>query len=304
MRLTCPNCSAQYDIPVDMVPPEGRDVQCSNCATVWFQEGRPREEAPEEAAAGGAPASERRPLADEKTLDVLRQERAHEARIRAAERRRSRLVTRVQDADAAPGAPGPNELPRALAAAERARMAQAASVARAREVAEAEEEEPAAPNARAPVPTVADDVSEAVARTLRQAAEETRQPGADPDPDEAAEIRRGSRRDLLPDIEEINSSLRPDERALTLEGDDASLDSAQGRVPQEEDGRSGFRLGFSAVMAVVAVLVAIYVFSAPIASAVPSLADALTGYVAAVDGLRSALEAQVDALAISILPDP
>ena len=37
MRLTCPNCDAQYEIPDDVMPENGRDVQCSNCGTTWFQ---------------------------------------------------------------------------------------------------------------------------------------------------------------------------------------------------------------------------------------------------------------------------
>ena len=38
MRLICPNCSAQYEIPDDVMPPEGREVQCSNCGQMWFQD--------------------------------------------------------------------------------------------------------------------------------------------------------------------------------------------------------------------------------------------------------------------------
>ena len=37
MRLICPNCSAQYEVPADVIPAEGRDVQCSNCQETWFQ---------------------------------------------------------------------------------------------------------------------------------------------------------------------------------------------------------------------------------------------------------------------------
>ncbi|MFV1465508.1 MULTISPECIES: zinc-ribbon domain-containing protein [unclassified Phaeobacter] len=40
MRLTCPNCAAQYEVPDDVIPDEGRDVQCSNCGQTWFQAGR------------------------------------------------------------------------------------------------------------------------------------------------------------------------------------------------------------------------------------------------------------------------
>ena len=37
MRLICPNCEAQYAVGDDLIPPGGRDVQCSNCGRTWFQ---------------------------------------------------------------------------------------------------------------------------------------------------------------------------------------------------------------------------------------------------------------------------
>lgn len=37
MRLTCPNCGAQYEVPAEVIPETGRDVQCSECGTTWFQ---------------------------------------------------------------------------------------------------------------------------------------------------------------------------------------------------------------------------------------------------------------------------
>ncbi|MEX0278911.1 MAG: zinc-ribbon domain-containing protein [Ruegeria sp.] len=41
MRLTCPKCSAQYEVPDDVIPESGRDVQCSNCEHTWFQPKHP-----------------------------------------------------------------------------------------------------------------------------------------------------------------------------------------------------------------------------------------------------------------------
>ena len=38
MRLICPSCDAQYEVPDDVIPAEGRDVQCSSCSERWFQE--------------------------------------------------------------------------------------------------------------------------------------------------------------------------------------------------------------------------------------------------------------------------
>ena len=37
MRLVCPNCGAQYEVPDEVIPQDGRDVQCSNCGDTWFQ---------------------------------------------------------------------------------------------------------------------------------------------------------------------------------------------------------------------------------------------------------------------------
>ena len=37
MRLICPNCGAQYEVPTEVIPNEGRDVQCSACSNTWFQ---------------------------------------------------------------------------------------------------------------------------------------------------------------------------------------------------------------------------------------------------------------------------
>lgn len=42
MRLTCPNCSAQYEVPDEVIPESGRDVQCSNCEQTWFQAKTPQ----------------------------------------------------------------------------------------------------------------------------------------------------------------------------------------------------------------------------------------------------------------------
>lgn len=37
MRLSCPNCGAQYEVSLEVIPAAGRDVQCSNCGHTWFQ---------------------------------------------------------------------------------------------------------------------------------------------------------------------------------------------------------------------------------------------------------------------------
>lgn len=36
MLIQCPNCNAQYEVPNDIIPAAGRDVQCSSCSKTWF----------------------------------------------------------------------------------------------------------------------------------------------------------------------------------------------------------------------------------------------------------------------------
>ena len=60
MRLTCPNCGAIYEVPDNVIPEDGRDVQCSNCAVTWFQHPagweEPEDDLPADEAASDTPA--------------------------------------------------------------------------------------------------------------------------------------------------------------------------------------------------------------------------------------------------------
>ena len=40
MFIKCPNCDAQYEVPNDIIPATGRDVQCSSCSKTWFVTGQ------------------------------------------------------------------------------------------------------------------------------------------------------------------------------------------------------------------------------------------------------------------------
>ena len=40
MLIKCPNCDAQYEVPNDIIPTDGRDVQCSSCSKTWFVTGQ------------------------------------------------------------------------------------------------------------------------------------------------------------------------------------------------------------------------------------------------------------------------
>lgn len=97
---------------------------------------------------------------------------------------------------------------------------------------------------------------------------------------------RGSRRELLPDIEEINSTLR----ATSDRGDEAAARDAPETLRRR---RSGFRMGFSTSLIVAVFLLAIYVLAPVIAARAPSLEPSLARYVAAVDQARFWLDAKM-----------
>lgn len=109
----------------------------------------------------------------------------------------------------------------------------------------------------------------------------------DPDDDlpdtDVALVARASRRELLPDIEEINSTLRP---TSERRNDPASAGAPQTLRQQ----RNGFRRGFLTSIAGMSLLLLVYIFAGAIGRAVPASQPILGPYTAAVDGIRLWLE--------------
>ncbi len=89
------------------------------------------------------------------------------------------------------------------------------------------------------------------------------------------------RRELLPDIEEINSTLRPAPDEITRGA----------RTPEQElRHRKGFRLGFVASVGIAALMVVSYVWAPSIASALPATESVLISYVDVANAARDALD--------------
>lgn len=87
MRLICPSCEAQYEIPDEMIPEEGRDVQCADCEHTWFQPPpliRAGANGTAKAGKKSAPNPPGRELAAD-VLSILREEATREQRARAGE---------------------------------------------------------------------------------------------------------------------------------------------------------------------------------------------------------------------------
>lgn len=110
--------------------------------------------------------------------------------------------------------------------------------------------------------------------------------------DGMADDRLAARRARLPDVEEINSTLRP---AEGTEGDpvvEAPVAAAEGR--------SSFRTGFLLVLTIAILASAIYGSADAIASAVPALAGPLKAFVGVMDSLRLQLDGLMQSATVAI----
>ena len=279
MRITCPNCGAQYEVDDALIPEAGRDVQCSNCGKGWFQTRPEAEAAPVAADAIEAEA------AGQDTPD------AHDAEDRPAEEApleaRDTTVAHAP-ADAEPGMAEP--------AAELAEE-DVPQDADPDEDDDSDEEPPALPPVavpRKPDEAVLSVLREEAQREIAQRRQDAGPLESQPDlglatPPErritppSAEIVAGAavaasaRRDLLPDIDEINSTLRPD--VLRGAGDDDEITGIEGR-------RRGFRLGFGLMLTLAGLLIALYVGADWLVATVPALEPLVIAYVDAANALR------------------
>jgi predicted Zn finger-like uncharacterized protein len=303
MRITCPNCGAQYEVDDALIPEAGRDVQCSNCGKGWFQAKQVAVDAPEEAVEAAA--------ADETVAEpAAAVEEAEIADTRAAEPVAEEAEPVAETEEAPPLAQSEEvEEPTAVAdfaddepAAAEVSQEQETEDRAAAVTDDADEDEDEEP---APLPAAAQPrkPGESVLAVLREEAEreiaQRRQEagGIESQPDlglaEPIERRTGpgpaeiaagaavaatARRDLLPDIDEINSTLRSDADRVAHAGEDESVESER---------RRGFRMGFGLMILLAAVLIGLYVGSAWLAQAVPALEPALVAYVEMANGLRT-----------------
>ncbi|MCC5988206.1 MAG: zinc-ribbon domain-containing protein [Pararhodobacter sp.] len=244
MRLSCPNCKAQYEVEDSVIPEGGRDVQCSACGHTWYQyplsvalqmRAEELEETVEEPAApaalSGLTASHRR--LDRSVMDLLREEAEREIRERRNAVAGNGLETQ-----------GDLGLPVRPARPQRP----------ARDTAEDELQDAEAPEEGA---AAASDGGDAAAPSQ-------------------------SRRNLLPDIEELSSTLEPRRDTRRSAG---MTDS--GAPDDPADQRRGLRRGLSVVVIVAGVLLALYLLAPMIAEQVPALEGPMAGYVALVNTLRA-----------------
>lgn len=265
MRLTCPNCDAQYEVPDEVIPVSGRDVQCSNCGQTWFQH---HPDHPAEVAEAE----------DDPSVPTPDEEVSPAPPSRPAEEPRKEPVRKELD-------PAVADILRQEAEVERAAR-----------------DEKKAQSPLESQPELGLDTEESVDQAERRAQEAkarmARIRGEEPKPQPAVTeatataAALGSRRNLLPDIEEINSTLRSsaDRDGLLTDGEIEVEASTRQRK------KRAFRTGFSVILLIAAILVCLYVFAPAIIKAVPALEDLMIRYVAAVDQGRIWLDGKLQGL--------
>lgn len=291
MRLICPNCDAEYEVEAAAIPLAGRDVQCSNCGHAWFQAHPEVEaEAQDEAALFGPPLVEAEPMPAPPSEEVWPAEDLAEADL--------------VDPPATGSEAGPETGPEELDAPEAVLAAQALE---------------ALPAVNAAPATLATglprrSIDESVLAVLREEAEreaaarrgerprietQTELPLPEPAAPQAviqdvvpasedegrAPVRPSRKGALLPEIEEIKSSLHPGVATEEAEGPAQVTASA-----------ADFRSGLVYVVLVGVMMLAIYVLAPVIAAKVPSLQAPLQAYVALVNRLRLGLDHEARAL--------
>lgn len=309
MRMICPNCEAQYEVDANVIPETGRDVQCSNCGHTWFQrrselEGgpvpqpagllqpEPEPEPAPEPEAEPAPASIPEPEAEPTPeFDVA------EFYASVPEPKPEPEIT-IETPDE-PVAPAPDETDETtdetpMSAQDDYSQTQQSDtphhqplgedvVEILREEAERETAERSFGEHDFSVQP-SSDLDQAEPNPEPHSQEQTT--GLlDQDPEPAPEIAaqpheaKNKRRNLLPDIEEIKSTLS------ATKGDDTIDDFASA-----EQRRSGFRRGVVSAISVFALLALLYMFAGKITAAIPQTETFLSGYVAWIDGLRTTVD--------------
>ena len=310
MRIICPNCGAQYEVPNDVVPETGRDVQCSNCGTTWFQR-HPSQDTELAEELGQKPLSKEWSDPTPETTPAPEAE-APEPEAAAAE---------APEPEAPPPAPafdGYDEdyykAPAVAAAPALRRQLDPAIAELLREEAEREARARAEEAQRAQAFETQPDLGlqdpeteterhqretrERMARLKGEKVQTAPKPTPAEEPP-AAPAQSASRRELLPDIDQINSTLRAGTDRRPAEADDHDT-PGRAAAPRGEGpaipAKSGSRAGFITAVVIALGMGGTYAYAPQIVENVPAAQPHLDSYVQWIDGLRLWLDGKAQSL--------
>ena len=262
MRLICPNCDATYEVPSDVIPDTGRDVQCSSCNVTWFQ----------------APAKTAAEAARNDTLTAsMAQTVQDDIATKGAEDQRQWV--RDQQADGASRSTMTPEVEHILRQEAEFDKKQRATTTSPLEP----QTELGLEGSATQITTRESHESSAVDRLSRLRGIEAEEIATVTN---AMKARPSApRRELLPDIEEINSTL----------GNTNQAASAQDTAVQERANHKQFRTGFFGMLSITAAALVLYAYAPQTKDALPQIAKPLDGYVGFVDMARGKLDQGLNA---------
>ncbi|NDW53441.1 zinc-ribbon domain-containing protein [Aliiroseovarius sp. PrR006] len=304
MRLVCPNCGAQYEVDDRVMPDGGRDVQCSNCGHAWFftpprpataqavVKPEPKIEIPaplppsiEEAFKSDPtpkPTPEETPSA-EASEDLAEPDEA-DADVTDAHDQDEAATEDSVEPDADDTDDGDNDTEDApVPAAPRKEVSDEVKQILQEEAKQELRAREAESQGLETQPDLGLDVAQRDNDAELAARLQKMEDGANADEEEVGEKDLRSR-DMLPDIEEINS---------TLDAPDASDDTRIDLGPMAGDtasGGKGFRRGFSLTILLAVLLVSLYILAPQIAERFPQAQGVLDQYTAFGDNTRLWLE--------------
>lgn len=267
MLLVCPNCKAKYQVAAGAIPPEGRDVQCASCAHTWFEIPLDAAEPAEPPAAEPAPA----PVPDAEPA--------------------------VADAEPDPAPARDRDAPRVKPEVLDILRSEARREADVRNGRGSEGRDPVEHESRTTRRPVADpDGGNGAPRRERERRLHVSAPADPVDARDglAAAPRPGrtpapARNDQLPDLDEINASMRSSGRRPGR------------RKPGADGSRPGYRLGFLTATLVALVLAAAYLLADQIALSVPALAGPVDAYADVVTAARRGIGSVTDRLVVAVV---
>lgn len=291
MRLICPNCGAQYEVPDEVIPTGGRDVQCSNCGDTWFQH-HPSSAPPSDDDEQEEPRAWEKPQAASARSEPAAEETlATEAAVTKPDEpvendEHSQPEEATAPAKQAPDSPPPPPTRRTVDPGVADILRQEAKHEQQVRVGESAGGLETQPDLGLNDPPLAPDEQsqQARARMERLRGGAPAPGGVTPeDADEHPDIDPSSRRNLLPDIEEINSSLTSisdrDEPVAPLIPEDMPPTTRRG----------GFRTGFRLSLLIFVLGTLAYVFAPQIAQMLPAVEAPLSGFINAVNAARLGL---------------
>ncbi|MCC5991388.1 MAG: zinc-ribbon domain-containing protein [Rhodobacteraceae bacterium] len=269
MRITCPNCLAQYDIDDTLLPKDGREVQCSACDHVWFQTPmRKKADSPVPAGDLARPKSE--PRSDEAS-DPATSAPTRKI-ISPIPPRHTEPATTDEDGQSGPQPKPSRKLDPAVA--DVLREEAAFEDEQRRKEAEGLHSQPELGlMGGAPWPAAKPPPSDPV----------------DPDHDPADSSARTVH--SFPDIEDVSATLEPVDTRRRQGSADSTQDFA---LPQTASARRrSFLTGFALPLIIAGVGLAAYLWAEDLSQLAPPLQEPLAAYVALVDHARAALLALI-----------